>query len=268
MNEVLALFVTEVRRCLARRLVWVLVGLALAAITLGSVLAFVNAADVKPTDLWSRNRSDPVLLVTAVYLAIGGFVGGASMVGADWRAGTMTTLLTWEPRRVRLALARFAAVASCAFLIGLALQVVLVLGLLPSMLAHGTTDGADLSWFLSLVGFLLRGEMLVAMAAVLGAAIAMVGRNTGAALSAFPAYLIIGEFIVRQWKSWLIPWLISKNANIFLRGFNPDESYGIQIFDYPRGRTLAAATATLVVYTVVVVAVAVATFRSRDVTAT
>lgn len=268
MNEVLALFVTEVRRCLARRLVWVLVGLALAAIALASVLTFVNAADLVPTDLWSRKQGDPVLLVTAVYLVIGGFIGGASMVGADWRAGTMTTLLTWEPRRVRLALARFAAVACCAFLIGLALQVVLVFGLLPTMLAHGATDGADASWFLSLVGFLLRSEMLVALAAVVGAALALIGRNTAAALGAFPAYLIVGELIVRRWKSWLIPWLLSKNGNIFLRGFNPDESYTVRIFEYQRGRTLAAATATLVLYTVVVVAAAVATFRSRDVTGT
>lgn len=38
-------------------------------------------------------------------LIIAGFMVGASAVGADWQAGFIPTLLTWEGRRVSVFLA-------------------------------------------------------------------------------------------------------------------------------------------------------------------
>lgn len=301
MSGALALFVVEVRRCLSRRLVWVLVTIALLGIALTSVLVFVNTAGAsdgraerelrvqeciggrttdidrvtlcrravpeqgderfKLTDVWPRGgeEGDRALAVTVVFLAIGALLGGASMVGAEWRAGSMATLLTWEPRRARLALARFAAVACCAFGIALALQVAFVVGLLPAVYAHGSTEGADGAWFNSLLGAFLRSESLAAMAAVFGASIAMIGRNTAAALGASFAYMLIGEQIVRGWKPWLRPWLLAENAVIFLLGYTPGE--------LTLGRGFGAAAATLLLYTAALAAVAVLLFRARDVTA-
>lgn len=288
MNDALVLFGVEVRRCLARRLVWVLVGLAVAAIAVMSVLVFVNTADDKDAvrrgsgecmteirpdgsvvrvcpsqadddllrlvDVWPGER---ILGVTVVFLAIGALLGGASMVGADWKAGTFTTLLTWEPRRERLVLARFAAVASCAFVIALLLQLLFIAALLPAVLAHGTTAGADAAWFRGLATVLLRSEALVAMAAVVGAAVAMVGRNTAAALGGAFAYMVIGEQVIRGWKPGLRPWLLFENSFLFLVGYGPDALH------LGGGSTKAAVR--LSAYTLGLVAVAVATFRSRDV---
>lgn len=303
MTDALVLFRTEVRRCLVRRLVWVLIALASVGIVLVSVLVFVNTssdddgrvvreqvvrdcietrgstsnavalcrstfpverfdARLKLTDLWQKGHDDGgdgdrILAPTVIFLAIGALLGGASMVGADWRAGTMSTLLTWEPRRVRLAVARFAAVAVCAFGIALALQVLFVLGLLPAILAHGTTEGADGAWFRGLLGAFLRSESLAAMAAVFGASIAMIGRNTAAALGASFAYMLIGENLVRAWKPWLRSWLLAENCFVFLAGFTPA---GLEL-----GRGFGEAAATLLLYTSGAAAVAVATFRLRDV---
>lgn len=302
MTDALVLFRTEVRRCLARRLVWVLVALAVVGIGLASVLVFVNTTGqddgaaareqlvqqcieaqggssaavaecrsrlpvdafdsrLKLTDLWpsGHDDGDRILGVTVIFLAIGGLLGGASMIGAEWRAGTVTTLLTWEPRRVRLALARFAAVAVCAFAIALLLQALFVVGLLPAILAHGSTEGADATWFRGLAGAFLRSEALVAMAAVFGASIAMIGRNTAAALGASFAYMLIGENVVRAWKPWLRSWLLAENSFIFLNGFTPAE--------LTLGRGFGEAGATLALYTVGAAAVAVASFRFRDVAA-
>lgn len=302
MNDALVLFRTEVRRCLSRRLVWVLVAVAVAGIALTAVLAFVNTANdrdgsatrellvaecvdalgntgnavarcrqtypvdsfderLRLTDIWPEDHDDGdrILGVTVIFLAIGALLGGASMVGADWKAGTVSTLLTWEPRRVRLALARFAAVAACAFAISLALQALFVLGFLPAILAHGTTEGADAGWFTVLAGAFLRSELMAAMAAVLGAAIAMIGRNTAAALGTSFAYMMIGENLVRAWKPWLRPWLLAENSFIFLSGFTPAE--------LELGRGFGEAATTLLLYVVVVVVVAVASFRFRDVAA-
>lgn len=302
MGDALVLFGTEVRRCLSRRVVWVLVGLAGIGIVATSILTFANtggdgAAEreravrqcvqfeqgprgrveamcremIPPdafdnrlplTDLWpeGRNDGDRVLGVTVIFLAIGALLGGASMVGGDWKAGTMATLLTWEPRRVRLAVARFAAVVVLAMLIGLALQLVLILGLLPSVLAHGTTEGADASWWASLAGGLLRCQVLTGLAALFGAAVAMIGRNTAAAFGAAFAYMVVGENFLRVWKPWLRPWLLAENAFIFLNGYTPAD-VGI-------GRGFGTAAVTLVAYVVGLAAVAAALFQRRDVATT
>lgn len=301
MSAALVLFGTEVRRCLARRLVWVLVAIALVGIVATSLILFFSTADatdglaerervvqdcarfsgsnpivaeqrcreqispeafdnrIRLTELWpeGREESERALVTSMIFLAIGGLLGGASMVGADWRFGTMSTLLTWEPRRVRLAVARFTAVFVLAFAIGLALQALLVGGVLPAFLANGITEGADAGWAWSLVSGMVRMQLLVGFAALLGAAVAMLGRNTAAALGAGFAYMIVGENLVRAWKPWLRPWLLAENAYIFLAGFTPAD-IGI-------GRGFAAAAATLAAYALGLAAVATAVFRRRDV---
>lgn len=301
MSDALVLFGTEVRRCLARRLVWVLVGIALVGVVATSLIMFfstANATDglaerervvqdcarfsgsnpvvaermcreqispeafdnrIRLTELWPEGREDSerALVPSMIFLVIGGLLGGASMVGADWRFGTMSTLLTWEPRRVRLAVARFTAVFVLAFAIGLALQALLVAGMLPAFLAHGITEGADAGWVGSLVSGMVRMQLLVGFAALLGAAVAMLGRNTAAALGAGFAYMIVGENIVRAWKPWLRPWLLAENAYIFLAGYTPSD-IGI-------GRGFGAAAATLAAYALGLAAVATVVFRRRDV---
>lgn len=301
MSDVLVLFAAEVRRCLARRLVWVLVAIALLGIVATSLILFFSTAGagdglaerervvqdcarfggangvtaeqqcraqispeafdtrVRLTELWPEGRETgvPALLPSVILLVIGGLVGGASMVGADWRFGIMSTLLTWEPRRVRLAVARFAAVFVLAFAIGFALQALLVGGMLPAFLAHGSTEGADAGWAWSLVSGMVRMQLLVAFTALVGAAVAMLGRNTAAALGAGFAYMIVGESVLRAWKPWLRQWLLVENAYIFVAGYTPA---GIG-----NGRGFAAAAMTLTAYSVGLAALAAVVFRRRDV---
>jgi hypothetical protein len=117
------LLVVEVRRALHRRLVWALLALALLAIVVAGVVEFLASRDLDlvvlrgaghqdpavMTDWWISGSTDGPLAVGALLLVMGALVGGASVAGAEWRAGTVTTVLTWEPRRVRLNLARTAA---------------------------------------------------------------------------------------------------------------------------------------------------------------
>ena len=291
-----ALFLSEVRRDLSRRLVWVLIGLALVATAIAGAIAFVNAEgsvnarsievqqcfeqpsgevvcqrQVVPrgrsvddefllTDLWPDESDDgPLLAVPIVFLAIGGLLGGASMVGAEWRAGTVATLLTWEPRRVRVAVAKLLAAGLLAFLIAEALLVVFSLALVPAGL-RGSTEGVDAEWLAGLVAGMLRGGLLTALAATFGAAVAMVGRNTAAALGVAYVYLIIGENIVRAWKPRLSRWLIGENAAAFLLGTAPEEA--------PFRRGAGLAVLTIAVYVALAGAAAVATLRARDIAST
>lgn len=287
-----ALFLSEVRRDLSRRLVWVLIALGVFGSVLAGAIAFANAKGsggrqavvrcsttpsgetvcsqsfegTAPSDefelagLWPRDRdAGPLLAVPVVFLAIGGLFAGASMVGAEWRAGTITTLLTWEPRRVRVAVAKLLAAGLLAFVIAVALLAVFSLAMLPAGF-RGDRTGTDAAWFGGLVAGGLRGGLLVALSAVFGAGVAMVGRNTAAALGLAFAYLVVGENVVRAWKPWLTRWLIGENSAVVLLGGAPDAA--------PFRRGFGMALATMVLYVGIVAVAAVASFRARDVAAT
>jgi hypothetical protein len=257
-----ALFMSEVERDLSRRLVWVLVGVALLGTAVAGVVVWTNADrpsgnQFQLTELWPRDRdAGPLLAAPVIFLAIGGLLGGASMVGAEWRAGTMTTVLTWEPRRVRVAVAKLAAAGVLAFLIAVLLLGVFCLALVPAGV-RGSREGTDAAWFGGLVGGVLRGGLLTSFAAVLGASVAMVGRNTAAALGGAFAYLMVGENVLRAWKPWLVRWLIGENSATVLLGGTPDAA--------PFQRSVAVALATLALYVGVLAVAAVASFRARDV---
>ena len=99
---------------------------------------------------------DSLLLMAAVFLAVGAAICGASVAGAEWRAGTVTTMLTWEPSRLRLHAARTVSAGVLAFVIGMALQVAFLASVTPAVLLHGTTDGTDADWWIGLVAAMAR----------------------------------------------------------------------------------------------------------------
>ena len=74
---------------------------------------------------------DSFLLTAALFLVVGAAICGASVAGAEWKAGTITTVLTWEPSRRRLHAARTASAAILAFAIGFALEVVFLAACRP-----------------------------------------------------------------------------------------------------------------------------------------
>jgi hypothetical protein len=125
------------------------------------------------------------LLLAAFFLLIGGLFAGAAVAGAEWRASTITTVLTWEPRRVRLHLTRTVACGTLAFLITVAIQIVF-LACLPAVFANGTTAGADRDFWVSLALAIARVKFVSLIAAVLSIALATIGRNTTFALAVAP----------------------------------------------------------------------------------
>ena len=137
---------------------------------------------------------------------LGGIIGGASVAGAEWRAGTVGTVLTWEPRRTRLLTARMGAAVILAAAIATLLQLLSLVLLLPAVLVNGTTAGADTGWWLALAAALVRASTLTALAALLALSIANIGRNTTAALAAIAGWLLVGEGLVRGLKpQWAAP---------------------------------------------------------------
>lgn len=189
-------------------------------------------------------------------LAMAALIFGASLIGAEWRAGTVATTLTWEPRRGPLFAAKLiaAVVVSCA----LFLAAHLLLGALFWLIAvtRGVTTGADARWFGQLLGQELRCLLLVAYMAAFGFSVGSVGRNTAAALGVAFGYLMLFEQFLTAVR-WLRPWLIVVNAVSFVAGDAAD--------DFLRDPTKAGITITL--YVAGAVAIAFASFRRRDVAA-
>jgi ABC-2 type transport system permease protein len=197
-----------------------------------------------------------LLGVNAVVMAL--LLGlGATIVGAEWHAGTMTTLLTWEPRRVRVLLMKVAATVLFAFLASLLVQAVLAAALLPSAALRGTFVGAGGAWVRTTVAVALRGAVIASIAAAMGFALASIARNTAAALGIGLGYFAVVEPIFRGLRPKWTPWFLFDNAATFIQGHPP---LFAEHFRSARGAGLV-----LLAYAAAGVAAAVALFRRRDV---
>jgi hypothetical protein len=265
------LLMVEMQRALHRRAVRVLIVLALIGCVVVGVIAFTSSAGktlaqlqlneqhhpAVMRDWWVPGTSDGALSIASFFLLLGAFFGGSSVAGAEWRAGTVTTVLTWEPRRVRLQLTRTAACAILAALIAFALQIVFLASLLPATFANGSTAHVNGPWWYSLFGAMARTSFLTAIAAVLGVALATLGRNTAFAIVAVFSWLIVAEGTIRALKPGLGRFLWGENLGTILPWAQLEHA------SFRRGPVLALATITAYVGVCVVAATIV--FRRRDI---
>jgi hypothetical protein len=268
------LLVVEMRRALRRRVIRVMVLIALGLCVFAGVVAFLSSngkelyelhqnGSLHPAviaDWWSEGKGDNAVTSGALFLLIGGFFSGAAVAGAEWRAGTVTTVLTWEPRRVRLNLARTAACGICALVIGFALQVIFLASFLPAALAGGFTGGTDADWWMALAFAVGRTAVLTSIAAMMGVALATLGRNTAFALGAVFVWVAVIEGVIRaNLPSWG-QYLWAENIATTVQWAQMEQ------VEFTRGPVLALAT--VVAYTAVLVAAATLAFRRRDIAGT
>jgi hypothetical protein len=261
----------EMRRALHRRLVRRMVALALFGCAIFGVVSFVSSRDpvkfaratehpARMADWWVPGTGDGFLVMAAMFLAVGAAICGASVAGAEWRAGTITTVLTWEPSRVRLHLARTVSAALLAFVIGLALQAVFFAAAAPAVIANGTTDGTDAAWWQALILAMARIAVVTALVAVLAANVATIGRNTSAALVALATWALVVERLVVGLRPQLARFMITENVATVVPWAQLD---GVE-FDRPPVVALVA----LLSYLGLLVGGATVSFARRDIAAT
>jgi hypothetical protein len=200
---------------------------------------------------------DAMMGTNVLFILLLGLIG-ASMIGAEWHAGTVTTLLTWEPRRIRVLVVKALAVALFAFVASLVLQALLGAALLPTAVVRGTTQGVDSAWWRETVGVVLRGGALASLAAVTGLAIASIARNTAFAIGVAFAWMAVIEPILRAFRPRWQPWFVTTNAANFIVGKAPDDNVAM--------RTTWGAGLTVAIYVAAILLAAAAAFRARDVT--
>ena len=267
-----ALLASELRRCLSRRAVHVLVLTAVIAIAvLGTLmLVTVDPATVTPplqgdeygdghianlADLW-MGGSDGLVFIPIVLLGIGALLGGALVVGGEWKFGTVVTLATWEVRRRRLLGVRLLACGILAPVIGAALLALFVAGSLPVILAKGSTAGIDGEWVRGFAGVVGRGLATVSFAAVVGGAIASLARSATAAFVVLFGLNAVVEPAMRGWFPSTGQWLLGENLSAFVGGVTTSgEGFS---------RTTPVAAVVLGVYLAVAVVVTAAVFDRRD----
>ncbi|MSO36695.1 MAG: hypothetical protein EXQ69_00415 [Acidimicrobiia bacterium] len=268
----------EWRRLTARRLVRVCAIAAIALIFFVVVLTALNSQKIqsdgsfvmRTTSLWlteaqaetSGNAQDnAVIAVTSLSFLIVAVIG-ASAIGAEYRAGTVTTVLGWEPRRVRLLAARLIAVALVAASFYLIVHVVFCAAWTIGSVVSGNPDGASGVFWRDLGLVLARGAVLAAVFAVISAAIATLGRNTAAALGVWVGYWILVEGIVLGLKPQWVRWTLFVNiASVLEWNHLMIESPSVTIAVSP-----GASVVRLTAYVAVFVAVSLAVFHRRDVT--
>lgn len=161
---------------------------------------------------------------TGVAMVFVAFVIGASFVGAEFGAGSLSTQLLFEPRRVRVV-----AIKAIAVGIGLAVlatALLLYIGLLQwaGSSLRGVVSGLDGSWFAARVGDMGRVASSVALAGVAAYAITVVARRTVAAVAGL---LIVGwaSAIIGQFHNWR--WVAK---------YNPATAFIAMVVDVSRRR--------------------------------
>jgi hypothetical protein len=266
------LLITEMRRALYRRAVRSLAAVAIVGCVLAGIIAYFGSVDTTidqlrrgegspavMTDWWVADDHEGFLTVGMFFLFLGGFFGGATVAGGEWRAGTITTTLTWEPRRLRLHGARLGSATILAFVISFGLQVVFLASFLPAVILNGTTAGADRSFWFNLAVAMVRTAVITAAAAVLAMSLATAARNTAFAVIALFAWMVVVEGMIRALKPSWSSWLWGENVTTVMTWSRLDA------VEVARSPLLSALT--LVVYLALIVGVTAGSFLRRDVVA-
>jgi len=189
-----------------------------------------TADDLFEDPRFVAERGLPELAIgMAVVGALVAALVGATAVGADWSSRAMITLLTWEPRRLRLLGTRLAAIALVCAAAGVVAQLlVLGLGAVTAQLrgTWATPPAADeiaglvphAHFWRDLLSLQLRGVVLMVLAAVLAASVTTVTRHTGGLLGLLFAWFAVAENAVRilgSDRGWP-RWLLTENIVAFL----------------------------------------------------
>jgi ABC-type transport system involved in multi-copper enzyme maturation permease subunit len=303
MNGFGGLLVAELHRAYSRRLLRLLLVIALAFIALISVIGFFETTDDPtsgladataeveqckqdqerfarageriecPTLEEARDAHDERFIFASempeitrgVAIPLFGLalIIAASFVGAEWGAGTMTTLLTWEPRRGRVLAAKTIASAAVAALTVVSILVLVDIVWFVIAATRGVTEGTAGSTWWTLAGVWLRAAALAVFGATLGVGLATYTRNTAGAIGIGLGYTLILDNVIGFWRDGQFrDWLFQENFTRLL-------GMPVEVDPVTFEQAVLSPVRPLIllaIYGVGVVLLAYAIFRRRDVT--
>jgi ABC-2 type transport system permease protein len=231
---------------------------------------FCRQATAPSSDVGLQLRDAPDIIEhTGTFTILLGVVLGASLAGADWTAGSITTLLAWEPRRIRVLLIRAIVVVLVILVTTVFLQALLLAAFRLAVAARGTSIGAPSTWLDEAAKAILRVSVVASAFGLIALAIAMVGRSTVAAVGVLFGYLILFEGVIAGFRPSIQDRLLVRAAGVIV-GQQPiydtsREAVSRGIGPPPILLGLTEASVVLAFYVVALVGIALLVFRSRDV---
>lgn len=193
----------------------------------------------------------------ATLTVVVGMVIAASLIGADWSAGTMATLLTWEPRRVAVFAVRAVVVAVVVFVVAVVLLALFAVLFWAAVALRGTSAGSD-AWLGEVAGSVLRIGFVAALFGLFVFALSSIGRSTAAGLGIMLGEVVLVEGFLRGFRPSLERWLALSNAVIVVSGER-------QVDFGANTASPAGAALTLGAYVAAGLVIAALAFRARDV---
>lgn len=158
------------------------------------------------------------LLVGLVYpFAFLALAMGSTAVAAEFAHRTMGTLLTFEPRRTRVFLAKLLAPTLAAVPMTVAGLLLVLLGVPAVFRWFGIDDSMSGEDWTSLLWTAARVVVVAALAGALGAAAAFLVRHSGVVIGVLVGYLVLAEGFISGMFSGLQPYLLGRNIEAFVR---------------------------------------------------
>ncbi|MDP9118881.1 MAG: hypothetical protein M3M93_01210 [Actinomycetota bacterium] len=189
-------------------------------------------------------------------------VVGASVVAASWQTGTISTILTWEPRRFRWFAARIVVIAAGVFAMTIVILAFLSVGVALAAMLRGSTVGVDGAWWSDVLTTSLRVSVAATLSATIGGSVAAVGKHTAAALGAVFVWTAVLEGVIRAFRPEWIPWLLGDNLVSFLSWQKTEFQVSItEIFTITPGKAFVV----ILGYAAVTLALGFTFVRIRDV---
>lgn len=138
-----------------------------------------------------------LLYFLAAFVALFGFLIGASYVGAELTSGGMTNLLLWRPQRDVVLATKLGVLLGTVAVLSLAASAVYVGAFWGLASAIGFPGSLGAPFWTDLLLFIARGALLGLVCAAIGFGFATLGRHTSTALGVVAGYLVVWEFGAR-----------------------------------------------------------------------
>jgi ABC-2 type transport system permease protein len=207
-----------------------------------------------------RSVPDAIALASTLF-ALAAWLIGAVLVGGDWASGTMSTLLTWEPRRIRLLAAKLASAGVVVLVLAGIVLTILVLGLTSVSTLRGLHE-APAGFWPSVIAMSVRTILLTSVFAMMAGATAFFSRSAAFSMASLASYLLVVEGLARLRVPLATRWLIVDNAIAWVVG-RPSGSDGPLLNTLSNFRVQAIVI--LGAWLVACMLLASWSFRSRDV---
>jgi len=181
-----------------------------------SLEEFCRDANAPSLDGAQLRDLDLIVQGISTFVVLLGTLLGASLGGADWTNNTMTTLLTWEPRRVRVFFTRALVVGAFVGVITLFLQVVFSAAYWLVAVTRGTTLFLPTHFWTDVAATVGRVSAMGVALGLVAYVIAMVGRSTVASLGVLFGYLVLVEGVIAGFRPTIQGNLLVRAASVIV----------------------------------------------------